>query len=835
VTDAPPTRTLRRELLLAWLHLAVLWSFAVARPLLQVLEDSPEFFVARGNTSADIIIFALALVLIPATLLVLCEALLFRLPAARRTLHLTFVGLLLAAIVLQIVGDWGAGPAILIVLALLGGAAGALAYDRTRVAPGILTVLSPAPFAFVLYFLLISPVAKLVLPQDEAAASTRVSSSTPVVLVVFDEFSGSSLLDSRGAIDRSRFPHFAALARDATWYRNATTVADMTTEAVPAILTGSRPEKGLLPIASDHPQNLFTVLGEDYSLNVTEPATSLCPESLCRAGPGRSASSRLRALVDDLSVVSAHLLLPEEMEGDLPAVDRAFSGFRTGGADVPASAGALSADIPPEALNNRAAQFGGLLAGMREGARRPGLHFLHVGLPHSPWEYLPTGQAYPGSGEIPGLDGEMWTADDWPPTQGYQRYLLQLGFVDRLIGRLMRRLHDTGLYDRAIVVVTADHGLSFRPGLGRRSSRNGGVADIVNVPLFVKTPGQDAGEVNDGPARTIDILPTIADTLDVRLDRPTDGAPLPRDEETASGEPVITSAFGGELARLPFEELMRRRNAEVRRRIGLFGEHNGFDGVFRAGPDATLVGRPVSRLARAGPPGFRVAFDYRAELSSFSPDSPVVPAFVTGRVEGAAEGGQRVAIALNGRVAAVTETYRDGDVVRLAAILPGMAFREGANVIEALAVTGSGPSARVASAGRSAGDEAKLVERGGDLALELNGKAIAVEPGHADGFVDSVQLSGGQMSVAGWATAADHSRSADRVLLFGDGRLLQSVEPTGQRPDLSEAFGPGAGLAGYEFTVSTGAGVVAKPGRVRVIALAGSGGSELATGPNTFP
>ncbi len=67
-----------RELAVAWLHLAVLWMFAFARPLFQVLEDSPAFFVARGNTTADIVILALGLALVPPTALVACEAALIR-------------------------------------------------------------------------------------------------------------------------------------------------------------------------------------------------------------------------------------------------------------------------------------------------------------------------------------------------------------------------------------------------------------------------------------------------------------------------------------------------------------------------------------------------------------------------------------------------------------------------------------------------------------------------------------------------------------------------------------------------------------------------------------
>ena len=94
----------------AWLHLSVLWAFAFAKPLFDVLADSPDFFVARGNTSSDVILVALVATLVPPTLLVLLEALLFAFRQARRLLHLVFVGLLTAAIVVQVIGGGGARP-----------------------------------------------------------------------------------------------------------------------------------------------------------------------------------------------------------------------------------------------------------------------------------------------------------------------------------------------------------------------------------------------------------------------------------------------------------------------------------------------------------------------------------------------------------------------------------------------------------------------------------------------------------------------------------------------------------------------------------------------------
>ena len=67
-----------------------------------------------------------------------------------------------------------------------------------------------------------------------------------------------------GDIDAVRYPSFARLAKEGTWYPRATTAHEHTTGAVPAILTGRLPRSGSMPTLEDHPENLFTMLGETY-------------------------------------------------------------------------------------------------------------------------------------------------------------------------------------------------------------------------------------------------------------------------------------------------------------------------------------------------------------------------------------------------------------------------------------------------------------------------------------------------------------------------------------------------------------------------------------------
>src|SRR3954467_14067205 len=176
---------------------------AVAQPLLDVLDDSPDFFVARGNTRTDILILAFGLVLGPPTLAAAIEV---ALPArVRKVVHLVLMGGLAATFVLQLPKDTGWPSGVLIPVALGLGAAFALAYARASTVRLGLTVLSPLPLVVLVLFLLVSPVSKLILEQDEAAGpSAAATHPVPVVMIVLDEMASSSLQDARGRIDASR-------------------------------------------------------------------------------------------------------------------------------------------------------------------------------------------------------------------------------------------------------------------------------------------------------------------------------------------------------------------------------------------------------------------------------------------------------------------------------------------------------------------------------------------------------------------------------------------------------------------------------------------------------
>lgn len=170
------------------------------------------------------------------------------------------------------------------------------------------------------------------------------------------------------------------------------------------------------------------------------------------------------------------------------------------------------------AVDDQAALFDRYVADIERG-EKPTLHLIHTMLPHSPWRYLPDGRSYTNDEARPGMERGRWLADEWRVAHNYQRHLVQTQMVDHLLGTLLDRLEAQGLYDDAVIVVMADHGISFTPETSLRVLAPETFGEIGAVPFFVKLPGQDGGAVSDAPLELVDVLPTILDAMG--------GEPLP--------------------------------------------------------------------------------------------------------------------------------------------------------------------------------------------------------------------------------------------------------------------------------------------------------------------
>ena len=679
MTGGPRSIGFRR----AALHLGGLWALAFAQPLFDLLGENAQFFVARGSTRGDILLLAFGYTLLPP---LAGAALVWALgrvrPVAGWLAHLVLVAVLVGALLLPPLGDALGGSALAIGVALAAGAAAAALYAASDGVQTFVSVLGAAPVVVVALFLLVSPVRELLLPGDGAGELVGPPrSSTPIVHIVLDELPEDTVDTGDGRIDATLFPNLARFARDATWYRDATTVDDLTAEAVPAQLTGERPEAGDLPTVRDHPRNLFTLFGRSHDLVVVEPITDLCPERLCdKARLGTL--DRLEALRSDLTIVAEHLLLPADLRAGLPAVDGAWEDFDPG-----TPPGALRGGrnlkrgiLDRLARDDATAGFQRAIAALDRPRSRPPLVFVHSTLPHGPWRFLPDGRQYPMHRKAyPGLGEEVWSDRQWLGDQGFQRHVLQAQYADRLVGRLLRKLHETGLYDRAVIVVAADHGVSVRAGEPRRPVTRGNVQDIAPVPLLVKWPGQRVGRIDHGAVRTVDVLPTIAKAAGVRVPWRTDGRPA--DERPVDRQARIDISHAGVPAiTVPLATVLRGRRAHEREEARLLRA-----GVWRLGPRPDLVGRRVPVVPASAGGGAHATVDAPGEYAAVDPTAPFVPAFVTGRLDGVAADAE-LAVAVDGRVAATTRAYPSGRRMLYGAIVPPASFRPGANAVSVLEV-----------------------------------------------------------------------------------------------------------------------------------------------------
>jgi hypothetical protein len=705
--------TARRPRLWAFFELFALVGFVVAQPMLDVLGKAPDFFLFRRAGRVEILMLVLAVTVLPALVMWLAEQ------AAglagewtRRTTHLLLVAGLLAVLALEVGKSLTPlrGPG-LVAVGVAGGLLGGLAYATW---PGLslwLRYLAPAPLVFALVFLLVSPVSKLVLPQAAGAAAAspggRIISEHPVVLLLLDEFPLTSLLDSSGRIDARLYPNFAKLAGQSTWYRNATAVSGLTNWAVPAMLSGRYPtaaQEKASPTAAQYPDNLFTLLGESYPIEQFQVVTQLCPTSICKATKDSAPSGAgLGMTLRDSARLFKRIVSPREVDENPTGAWLTSEPEPKRKRKVAPGAGPASPVLREIAEGNEPRQYYNLVKSM-ERSDPPTFYFMHLLLPHQPWHYLPDGRKYSDRGD--GRNANGWTSEDWPRQLSRQRHLLQTAETDRLLGQVMRRLQEQGMYDDTLFAVTADHGMSFAAGeFGRRVATAGNVDQVLWVPTFIKQPGQDEGRVDDRNWEHVDLVPTIADLLGIKVPWELDGVSQAGAEEPRTRTAKWFFSKPGQRQEFPGPENQAKALAGVTDQMVRAG--NGYVGWFQFGPHGDLVGRRPGEVgvdpAGAGSARVEKLGDYRR----VDPGSGLVPAQVSGQVSLAAGVPDRpaVAVAVNGVIAGVSATFRErrdakgsqpvGPPDKFSALTLDTAYRKGENRLELFVIDDSGGRVRL--------------------------------------------------------------------------------------------------------------------------------------------
>jgi arylsulfatase A-like enzyme len=151
-------------------------------------------------------------------------------------------------------------------------------------------------------------------------------------------------------------------------------------------------------------------------------------------------------------------------------------------------------------------------------------HFMFLHLIDAHWPYEPPPEFLErfgtGTPDVPRLLGKV--ANQEPPDgpedleQLVGLYDGEIAYADRELGRFFDELKAIGVYDRALIIVTADHGEAFYEH-GRWQHTITLYEEIIRIPLIVKWPeNSEIGRVKV-PVSQVSIFPTILEEADVDL------------------------------------------------------------------------------------------------------------------------------------------------------------------------------------------------------------------------------------------------------------------------------------------------------------------------------
>ena len=319
---------------------------------------------------------------------------------------------------------------------------------------------------------------RLVLVALLAAAASgcgEPAESPPVLVYLVDTLRPDHL--SVYGYPRATSPYLNVFAADAVVFENAYAPTSWTKPSTASLLTGLEP--------AHH--------GVTRSAHVVAPESRMLAERLAEVGYQTAAFS------------ANPWILPEW------GFAQGFDHFQSLG-PMP------GADVMVDAV----------LAQLAARTGAPFFYYVHAIDPHGPYRppahrkvpWLRTGTVAANPRDL-GPDTPRALLEDT-----VSAYDAEIAFGDEHFGRLLRKLMEAGLYERALIVFTSDHGEQFvEHGLGGHGRTL--FQEVVRVPLLVKFPGNRHGgrRVAD-TVSLIDVVPTVLAAVGQPIDERLDGIDL---------------------------------------------------------------------------------------------------------------------------------------------------------------------------------------------------------------------------------------------------------------------------------------------------------------------
>ncbi len=341
------------------------------------------------------------------------------------------------------------------------------------------------------------------LPPADAAAE-----APPLVLLVTFDTTRADHLSAYG-YERETSPNLDALAAEGTLYERATSTASWTLPAHASLFTAK--------ITRGHGARY----DPDGPLQLTAGIDGPDRWDAYRARGLSSQETTLAERLQEAGFATAGIVAGPWMKRVF-GLDEGFDHYDD--ANIDSVRGRLAEDLTGAAIE--------WLASVED---QPAFLFLNYYDPHSPFDAPPPYTHWFHEDGAP---------DDKSRASEIARYDAEIRYTDHHFGRLLESLRQTGRYENALIVVTADHGeLLGEHGLwGHGSSLH---EEEIHIPMIVKPRGPAREAVRE-PSRVsqVDVMPMILDDLELPLPDDGQGGVPPNARRPIVAEAYPLTTFG---------------------------------------------------------------------------------------------------------------------------------------------------------------------------------------------------------------------------------------------------------------------------------------------------
>jgi iduronate 2-sulfatase len=189
--------------------------------------------------------------------------------------------------------------------------------------------------------------------------------------------------------------------------------------------------------------------------------------------------------------------------------------------------------------------------------------YRDVVLPPIPHPVRPSGKTtWHGSGEF--MKYNRWNRNPDFATEVRRHYAACVTYADSLVGRLLKRLDETGQRERTIVVLWGDHG--WHLGEHQIWGKHSLFEESLRSPLLIQAPGiADPGKTTAAVVETLDLFPTLCELSGLQVPAFAQGvslAPILADP-SAAGHDAVSYKGDAKTIRTATHRLIVHRGGEV--------------------------------------------------------------------------------------------------------------------------------------------------------------------------------------------------------------------------------------------------------------------------------